>query len=104
MILDDDSDEGDKSEDIRLVERYDIDPSIQALRKLFARKGIKRIQITLDERVNHYEAIEVPIREDYRKFIKLFYSIDTEKAINKLNHSSFKLLYYIMKNLKFDSN
>lgn len=90
-----DKDSAAKSDDIRYIERYEVVKSIRVLQKYLVARNKTRMGIDIDGD-GYLDYIEIPVRNDFRPFIKLFVSKETAKAMANLKQSSMILLYHIM--------
>jgi hypothetical protein len=100
----DGSDEAPKNDDIRYIERYDTDKSIRFLQRYLVTIKRERVGKKIYENDDYMEYLDVPVRNDFRPFVKLFINNSTARAINKLKQSSMSLLYHIMYQIPLNGN
>jgi hypothetical protein len=90
-----DKDSAAENDDIRYIERYEVVKSIRILQKYLVARNKTRMGVDIDGD-GYLDYIEIPVRNDFRPFIKLFINKETAKAIANLKQSSMVLLYHIM--------
>lgn len=99
MLEDEIEDEGDEKKVRKL---HKSNPIIRYLQRLFITR--KKMYKSLEIESNYYEPALIPVREDFRGFVKVFLNEETRDKYKELPKSASTLLYYIFENININSD